>query len=287
VITNRTLRPLWSTGLARNLHGFVLAREKGWLLAWDANHWIYLLNPKGNLQGQVQPRGQLTTVCCADDGSAFAATGSRGEVRWLGRDLTTSWEQSVAQRTVAAAMDPFGQYLAVADAASHLHLFDRRGRRVWQVAVQRPLHHLAFVPAAPFLIGSSDYGLVACVDFEGKSVWRDGLVANVGALTVSGDGAQIVLACFTEGLHRYALNGTKRERQTVPEPCRLASLAFDGQRTLIAGLSHRLHLLDAQGGTLGSYSCEQTPVAVALEALGETAIVALADGTLMGLEIGT
>jgi hypothetical protein len=257
------------------------------LLAWDANHWIYLLNHRGQLQGQAQPRGHLTAVCCADDGSAFAAAGSRGEIWWLARDLTIAWEQGVGQRTLAIAMDPFGQYVAVADAGGNLHLFDRRNRRLWQVQAPRPLHHLVFVPAAPFIVGSSDYGLVACADFQGKWAWRDGLVAHIGALTVSGAGEHIVLACFTEGLHRYSLNGTKQERQTVPEPCRLASLAFDGQRTLVAGLSHRIHVLQVDGGVLGAYTCEQSPVAVALGALGDMAVVALADGVLMGLEIET
>jgi hypothetical protein len=262
-----------------------LAREKGWLLAWDANDWIYLLNQTGQLQGQVHRRGQVTTACCADDGSAFAATGSRGEICWLAPDLMTSWEQVVAQRTVAAAMDPFGQYLAVADAGGQLYLFDRQGRRVWQVAAQRPLHHLAFVPAAPFLIGSSDYGLVACLDFQGRWVWRDGLVAHIGALTVSENGEQIGLACFTEGLHRYSLHGKKQERQAVSEPCRLAALAFDGQRTLVGGLSNRLQVLDAGGRTIGAYGCDQALVALAFGALGETAVVGLADGTVAGLEI--
>jgi hypothetical protein len=287
VTTPCSIRPLWTSSHGRNLRGLVQARERGWLLVWDAQHWIYLLNHWGKLQGQVQPHGHLTTACCADDGSAFAAAGSRGEIWWLARDLTISWEQGVGQRILAAAMDPFGQYLAVADAGSQLHLLDRRGQRRWQVAVPRPLHHLAFVPAAPFLIGSSDYGLVACLDFLGQWVWRDGLVAHIGALAVSGAGDQIVLACFTEGLHRYGLNGAKQERQAGPEPCRLAALAFDGQRTLVAGLSHRLHLLPVQGGAIGTYSCDQSPVAVALGALGDLAVVALADGTLIGLEIGT
>jgi hypothetical protein len=279
------IRLLWTSVLAGSLRGLARAREQGLLLAWDADHWIYLLNHRGQLQGQVQPPGQLTAASCADDGSAFAAAGSRGEIWWLARDLTISWEQSAGQRTLAVAMDPFGQYLAVTDTSGYLQLFDRRGRRVWQVQAPRPLYHVVFVPAAPVLIGSSDYGLVACADFAGQWVWRDGLVAHMGALAVSGAGEHIVLACFTDGLHRYSLNGTKQERQAVPEPCRLASVSFDGQRTLLAGLSYRLHLLQIEDGVIGTFPCEQSPVAVALGPLGDMAVVALADGTVMGLEI--
>jgi hypothetical protein len=284
VTNSNAFRLLWSSRIASNCCGLAMAREKGWLLAWDANGWLYLLDQNGRLQGQVQPGGDLTTACCADDGSACAAVGARGEIWWLAPDLTISWERNAAQRVVARAMDPFGQYLAVADAGCHLQLLDRRARRVWEIQCPRPFHHLAFVPAAPYLIAGSDYGLVACLDFQGKWVWRDGLVAHIGALTVSGDGEEVQLACFTEGLHRYTRNGTKKERRAVPEPCRMASLSFDGQRVLVTGLSRRVHLLHVQGDTIGTHICEKSPVGVALGALGELAVVALPDGTIMCLE---
>jgi hypothetical protein len=263
----------------------VLARERGWLLAWDDKDWIYLLNQAGDPQGQVHMPRPLTAVCCADDGSAFAVVGLQGEVWWLGPDLQTRWEQTLANRTVGAALDAFGQYLAVADARGRLYLFDRHGRRVFQVDSPRPLHHLAFVPAAPFLVGSSDYGLVACFDPAGRWVWRDGLVAHIGSLAVSGDGEKIVLACFTDGLQRYSLAGKKLSRLAVSEPYRLAVLTFDGRTTLMAGLGNRLQLLDADGAVLSSYVLENPPLAIAFSALGDKAFVALVHGGLVALDI--
>src|SRR5436853_547202 len=83
----------------------------------------------------------------------------------------------------------------VADARGTLRLFDRHGRTLWKTDNPRPFQHLAFVPEAPLLLGSADYGLIACFDQAGACVWRDGLVAHIGSLAVSGDGSQIVLAC--------------------------------------------------------------------------------------------
>jgi hypothetical protein len=255
------------------------------LLTWDEKDWLYLLNRRGKLQGQVRTAGRLVAACCADDGSAYAAVGGRGEIWWLAPDLMTTWESVVPKPAVAVAMDPFGQYLAVADAGGHLHLFDRKARPIFQVESPRPFHHLAFVPAAPFLLGSSDYGLVACLDLAGNWVWRDGLVAHIGALTVSGDGERIFLACFTEGLQHYTLTGKKQDRQATSEPCRLAALSFDGQLTLVAGLSGRLQLLDAEGRLVAAHALDKPPVAIALGALGDSATVALDDGRLIGLEL--
>jgi hypothetical protein len=265
--------------------GLAPARETGALLAWDENSWLYLLNRKGARQAQVHGAAALTAACSADDGSAYAALGSRGEVWWLAPDLMPRWQRTVPFPPLAAALDPFGQYLAVSDARGHLHLFDRHGRARFRLQTPRPLYHLAFVPEAPRLVGCADFGLVACFDLSGRGVWRDGLVAHLGALAVSGDGARVVLACFTDGLRAYALDGRKLGGQTLPEPCRLVVLSYDGRVTLAGGLGSRLLLLDPGGHTLSDFVLDKPAVAVALAPLGESAAVALPDGRIIGFSI--
>jgi hypothetical protein len=281
----KSIRPLWSLALQSRPRGLALAREKGWLLAWDDKHWLYLLNRNGAKQAQVHVPGSLATACAADDGSSYAAAGSNGEVLWLAPDLTVRWQQTVNQRVLAVALDPFGQYLAVSDARGHLHYFDRYGRPSGHVQTPRPLHHLAFIPAAPFVLGAADYGLVARFDLMGRCVWVDGLVSHIGALTVSGDGEQLLLACFTEGLQRYNMLGKNQGRIHVVEACRLASQSYDGRLILVAGLSNRLLLLDREGKLLCEHLLEKPAGALALSALGERAAVAMADGRVLGLEL--
>ncbi len=282
------LQPLWVQHLAADLRGLALARETNGILLWAKNSWLYLLNQAGQRQAQVQTSEALAGACCADDGSAYVALGGNGDIWWLAPDLTLRWRRSLAHRGVAAALDPFGQYLAVADSRGNLHLFDRHGRQLFQVANPRPLHYLAFVPAAPLLVGCADYGLVA--GFEpttGHCLWRDGLVAHVGALTVNGDGEQILLACYTEGLQRYNQTGRNQGRVSVGEPCYLAALSFEGHLTLAASLSSRLLLLDRTWQTLCTYPLDKPAVDLALTALGDAAVVALADGRVLGFEVQT
>jgi hypothetical protein len=252
-------------------------------LAWDTHHWIYLLDRAGKRQAQWHTPDKLVSACCADDGSAYGAVGNRGEVWWLAPDLMPRWERAVAHPATAAAMDSLGQYLAVADVRGNLHLFDLTGRLIWQVESPRPLHHLAFVPSGSQLVGSADYGLVACFDPAGRLLWRDGLVAHIGSLAVTGDGSQVVLACFSEGLERYSAGGEKQSRIVLAEPSRLACVTFDGRHFLVAGLSNQLRLMERDGRTLATQDLDHPAAALALGALGDRAVVAVMEGPVIGL----
>jgi hypothetical protein len=281
----QAFQPLWTRDLGVRLRGLALAREKGRVLVWDEKDRVHLFDQAGIPQAQAQMPGHVAAACSADDGSCYAAVGQRGEVWWLAPDLTVRRQQELPQRAFAAALDPFGQYLAVTDARANLYVFDVRGRAVCDVQTPRPLHHVAFVPTAPYLLGAADYGLVASFNLEGECVWRDGLVAHTGALTVGGDGQEIMLACFTEGLQRYDLRGQDRGRLPTGEACRLASLSFTGRQILVAGLSRHLRLLDRKGCELCDHRLEAPAVALALDALGSGAAVALANGHVIGLTL--
>lgn len=279
-------RSLWSARLAAAPRGLSLAREAGSLLAWDESGSVSLLSRIGELQGRSRVAQGAVAACQADDGSACAAIGPRGEVVWLKPDLTARWERAVPARGVTCAMDPFGHVLAVSDAGAGLHLFDRTGKLIWHTQTPRPLVHLAFVPEQPRLVGCADFGLVACFDPAGACVWRDGLVSHIGGLAVSGDGSRIVLACFSDGLRAYNLGGKRTDRFTVMEPCRLVDVSYDARRILAGALGPRLVLVDRDGQTLATPALDAPPVALALAALGDTAFVGLADGRVQALALG-
>lgn len=283
--TSVSLRPVWSQNLGTPPRGLTLAREKGWLLLWDDRNGVQLWNQAGRLQGQATLPGAVAAACAADDGSAFAAVGVQGEVWWLAPDLTVTWQMALRGTATTAALDPFGLYLAVADSLGRLNVLDRRGRRVFVSQLARPLQFVAFVPQQPFLVGCADYGLVICLDLKGEKVWQDGLVSNVGSLTVNGNGERIVLACYTEGLRCYSVTGRHPGRLPTTEGCRLAALSFDGQRILTADLSTRLQLLDEQGGLLATHTLDRPALALALGPLADYGLAAFPDGTLIGLEM--
>jgi len=279
-------KPLWSLTTGAPPCGVALARESGQVLTWDEHHWLYFLSLRGDRQGQARPFGGLAAAALADDGSALAAAGTRGEVARLSPDLTPRWQRTLHHPAVTVALDPFGRRLAVADSRGGLLLFDHDGRPLWQVQQPRPLHHLAFVPEEPFLLAAADFGLVACLDAAtGQVVWRDGLAAHCGGLASSGDGQCIVLACFSDGLRRYTRTDGAKGHLAVQEPCRLAALSFTGRHILVAGKANRLLLLDDRGQIQGIHLLERPAAALALAALGERAIVALTDGGVLALDL--
>jgi len=279
------IRASWSQNLGVKPRGLALARERGWILAWDEKDRLHLFDCAGSRQASSGLPGSLVSAATAEDGSAHAAIGAARQLWWLAPDLSRRWEEHLAHRAVAVALDAFGQYVAVAESHGGIQVFDCHGRLVCRSQSPRPLQHLAFVPAAPFILGSADYGFVGCFDLTGRCMWRDSPVANIGSMAVSGDGNSILLACFTEGLQRYNLTGQDKGRMNAGDVCRLVAISYDGELLLGAGLSNDLLLLDCQGRTLGNHEASKPAVALALSALGENAIVALADGRVIGLDV--
>ncbi len=277
------MHPLWTATLGAPLRGLALARERGWILAWDATT-LHLLDYQGHVLTRRQAPAPLAAACCADDGSALAAVGKKGQVWFFDAELKPRWDRSLPKKGQAIALDPFGLRLAVTDSAANLLLFDRQGQTIGQVTTPRPLQHLCFMAEYPRLIGSADLGLVACFDADGKTLWRDGLVANVASLACSGNGATIALACFTTGLYTYRLDGPPPRVLTLPFPCRLATLSYDGERILAADAGPRVHLTDAAGKVRGEQVLPAPAAAIALAALADLAIVGLADGTLLAFD---
>lgn len=276
-------QPQWSQRLQGPVQGVALAREADGILAWDQGNWLYLFNHAGQRQAQVRFPASILHAAYSDDGSAILALAAEGFF-WLGPDLSVRRQQPLANLPLALAVDPFGQYAVAADSRGHAQIFDHLGRKVAQLSLPRSFHHVAFVPAAPLIVGCADYGLVGCFDMHGELVWRNGLVAHVGGLAVAGDASNIVAACFSEGLQRYDLAGKDLGRVKTGQSCRLVSMSFDGRRLLLAGAGDSVELVDADGKELGNARVEQ-PTAVALGALGDYAIVGSGSGTIRKLTI--
>jgi hypothetical protein len=237
------------------------------------------MDRSGTRHAQLRAPRDLSALDCSDEGASFVVGGKEGDLWWLAPDLMPRWQRTLGKRVDAVAVDPLGQRVAAADAGGNVSLFTRKGRPLWQVQSPRPLRFLAFVPEAPFLIGSADFGLVALFDARGHMVWRDGLVAHVGSLGTSGDGSVIVLACFTDGLNRYSIKNARPKRQPLPEACRLAALSYDGQTTLTAGLTSTIALLDRKARVVGDHKMDAPATVLAMSALADRCVL----GTAVGL----
>jgi hypothetical protein len=280
------VRTLWSQAVSSSLRGLSAAHERGWFLVWDNHNALFLFNHAGQRQAQANPPGDLVAACASADGRTYAAVGGQGQVWLLAPDLTPRWQRSIDQRATAVALDSFGQRVAVAGADGALHLFDEAGSALWKSSVPRPLHHLAFVPERPNVVGAADFGLAACFDAHGRCVWRDGLVAHIGSLSTTGDGSVIALACFSEGVCCYSLVDGPKTRLTAPSfgSCRLLASSYDGKLWLTVGLDQRIVLRQPDGLVRAEMAVASQPTAVTLDPLGTRGAAALADGTLLAFD---
>jgi len=273
------MRLLWTRTLSPGLVGLLPARERGWLLAWDAAGALTVLDAGGVEVAGARLARPLTAVACAEDGSALAALAGE-RLLFLGPDLAVRWDRPSPPGT-ALAMEAFGQYLAAADPAGALRIVDRRGHVVGSATTPRPLRFLAFAAERPLLLGAADFGLVACFDLRGRWGWRDGLVARVGSLAVGGDG-RAALACYSDGLVRYSADGVKQPGGAAGF-VRKAGLSFGGERVLTLGQGKDVRLRDRKD-VLAEWQPDAEPVGLALDALGRRAALAFADGRVQCLD---
>ncbi|MHB1422558.1 MAG: outer membrane protein assembly factor BamB family protein [Gemmataceae bacterium] len=285
------MRLIWSQTVPDPPRGLLLARERETILAWDGRERLYLFNHAGTLQAQRTLPSAIAAAGCAEDGSAYAVAAAQPPlICWLAPDLTTRWQRALPQRATALAVEPLGRCVAVADASGTLHLIDARGRTLWQATTPRPLHHLAFVTEKQVLVGASDFGLVVCFGASGECLWRDGLVAHVGSLSVNGDGSCVVLPCFSDGLVRYSTASPEQQRISLGTPCHLAAVSYAGDCLLtadcqVAGGTPALLCLRRDNGDIRDrVSLDAPATAIALGARGDFALVGLANGAILRFE---
>jgi hypothetical protein len=173
----------------------------------------------------------------------------------------------------------------VADSGGELRIFNATGKMVCCTPTPRPLFHLAFIPEQPLLVGCADFGFIGCFDLTGGCVWRDGLVSHIGGLAVNGEGSRIVLACFSDGLRCYGLDGKQKAPVPSEEPCRLVAMSYDGRRMMICGRGPTIWLLDSDGSNRHTHELDAVPTAVAMTPLADTFLAALGDERLIAAQI--
>jgi hypothetical protein len=285
------VRLLWSLIGPGPTRGLVLAREAGLAFTWDTGRTLGRIGPSGVYDLSPSLPAAPITLAVSEDAQVVAAggpAGAKGGTVWLlGGNLLLRGEHSLDARVVSLALDPFGQHLAAATADGGLSLFVLpHFRTEWKTLTPRPLHHLAFVPEQPILVGAADHGLVCAFDRQGKQLWRDGLVAHVGSLSVSGDGHIVALACFSEGLICYHASRGRLERSPWPSPCRLGALSYSGDVVVAADLQGMVTARNREDHILGDWQPPSAIVALALGAMGEQALAAMADGQVACLQVG-
>ena len=126
----------------------------------------------------------------------------------------------------------------------------------------------------------ADFGSAGCLNLiDGDWAWLDRPVSNIGSIAVAGSGEPALLACFSIGVRRYGPTGY-RDSITLPRPCGLVAVSFDGTHGVAADVAPTLIGFNAIGQTTFTLQLHQAPTSLALSALGDRAFCGFADGTV-------
>jgi hypothetical protein len=279
------LSPLWSLPPFAPLRGMCIVRERNYVLVWDENDSLHLFNAQGELQSWAKIQGELVAAAASDSGKRYVALTKDGNLHSLGPDLAVERVTPFCAGVQALVLDPHGDYIAFALADAQVGIADIYGRKLWREETPRPLLHLAFMPALPFLVGASSFGIITCFDFAGRCVWQKGLVSHIGTLAVRGANGMSLLACFSEGIQSYSFAGKDLGRARLPEPCRLLAVAYADDLVLATGLSRQVALADSRGHVFAVAPLEKPPAFLGLAAAGGQAFVAFQDGGVVSFRI--
>lgn len=280
----RPPRLTWSIATDAPLAGLRLARETGEILAADDTGALYLIDRQGQLAKTTRGKSPVRGLAWSDTGAGGAVLVGDSRLYWLGRDLQFSETTTLPFKSLALAMDPFGEYAAVAMADGANLLLRAGGKLLRRFDTLQPLVSLEFALAQPELVGVAQYGLFCAHAFDGSPLWQEKLFAQVGDLALAGDGRRSLLACFALGIQVHDHTGTQQGSYQVPGTASRVAMSFDGDSIAAASLERDLFWLSADGRLEWQAQLPDDAYRLICDPLGQGLIVGMAGGRILRLD---
>ncbi|MFQ3648939.1 MAG: hypothetical protein SNJ75_01295 [Gemmataceae bacterium] len=272
------MRLEWTRRLPAPARRVMLARER-WLLLVQDPHALCLWDAWGE-PGIAWTRSRLHLVHLSETAQLILATDNNNRLVVLSAELELLWQRVWDRPLHAVAVAPLGQYLAVADEGG-VTVLTEQGEPIWRRATPRALHHLAWVPETLALVGAADLGFVCCFDRAGTLLWQEGLPSHLGGVSVSGNGQETLLACFSDGIRRRS---TERPGTTIlngSSPCRSLIASYSADVLITLALSGRsVERFERSSGSKQTVQREAAITAVASDAFGQSVVLATSAGEL-------
>lgn len=268
----------WSWFSNSPLVGCGLQRESLRIHAWDDAHAVYLLDIHGRLLTQRRSPKPLFAVAAADTGKRIAALGKQGQVWWLDEQLRPMAEVLTNLEPLALAVDPHGDYAAVAGSGSRLFVVSWTGEILADVVVSQTMNHLAFVPATGRILGAAEQGMIASHDLRGNLIWKETMFSTVGGMAVDGSGDAILLACYGHGVLRFDSTGRREGTYQVERSPHVVAIDFDAAHILAGAIDGHVVALNFEGQVLADRSVGDKPVSLSMDALGRFVVLGFPTG---------
>jgi hypothetical protein len=276
----------WSIALDAPLAGLAFAGESSELLAVDTSGGLYLLDRHGRVKTLTRGFKSLTALAWSDTGRNGAVATGRSKLSWFDHKLSVKWSVGMPAEILCLAVDPHGHYIAVSLSNSETVFFNARKQEVGRFKTIRPLRYLHFNAVRPVILGAAEYGLMCChrLDTQGTEVWSERLWSNVGDMTVTGDGRQIYLARFNQGVQILDRRGKSNGSYLVQGTPSHVSTSFVHNRLGVATVERDIYWLDAEGELIWATHLPDDISGILADAQGTGMACGLRSGRIYRLE---
>ncbi len=260
-------------------------------LAWEAsrivvatgNGRLCLMTSRGQRLREVFEIHDVRDIALAHTGAiGLAVCGERG-LYCFDQNLQQLWTGRVTGQITAVAAAPHGSHFAFATDGGKIHIITSERREVCVIETRRPISHLHFLAESTELIATAEFGEFSRYDLNGKTVWAEPQVSNVGDMAVAEPARRILLAAYNHGVQVFDLQARQLGSFAVDGiPAKLACTATR-HRLAVVTAEHRLFWLSFDGNVLWAADLSHDPLRhLAVSALGDQMLLASNSGCLLG-----
>ena len=284
----------WSVVTDAPLKGMSLAREAGAVLAWDEADQLYRINAHGEFQSVARAPGRVVAATISDDGSVVGLLGEGAKLWVMDGDFNLQHERTTIGDPMSLTIDPHGRYFAVGSKLNVLQFYTTHAKSAGRIETRQPLSSVVFVPSQPFLIGIGAYGSISGIELfpkgttghlDGETVWYEALMSGVGRLATTGDGAMILVSCYTHGVQRHNLEGKSEGSYHLGGSASQAVPDFSGRIIAVATNEGDLAILSGTGNVRWRTTLANPVAHLETDALGRYVVHGQSTGEITRLDL--
>lgn len=270
----------WNWFSHGTLRGLTLERESLSIVAWDDARHLYRLHPQGRLESETRLEDDIRLVACSDTGQRTFVLGTGLNLKIFDRSGKTLHQIPVPFDPRALAVDPFGDYIAIASSDARLAILNRAGKVIGRAETPQPYRHLSFVPATGQWVAAAEQGVVAGHDDKGNLLWKETMYSTIGNMAMDEAGRTVALAAFGYGVVRFDANGRREGAYQLPRPPHLVAIDFDGSKLVASSVDGYLIVLNYDGHILAERALAEKAIGIAMDPLSRFVVLAFASGEI-------
>lgn len=268
--------------------GIQLAAEAGNLLLGTHSGKLTLLSSTGDPLASDRNYRDLSQLVWSDSGTFGAAVLRDDKVVCFDRSLRTLWDVRVTGRVTALAISGYGSHIAFSTDGCRTHIVTVDKQEVTRFDTHRAFDHLAFLTEEPAIVGAAEFGTLASYDLDGKELWSENVMNNIGDMSVSGCGRRILLSAFNHGVQLYSRGGKQRGAFMLDGIPSRVSGAKTRTRIAAITLESRLFWLNFDGNVQWAVDLTaDSPQHIQTGPLGDSLFLATMSGRLLYLSWNT